>query len=72
MKYVFAFSRLLFSQLCLYCCLIVYFSGKMVHVSGTKVKVVKKKLTKFKRHESDRYAPHKKHMIRDYFTDTVV
>ncbi|CAL2032782.1 hypothetical protein CAEBREN_28728 [Caenorhabditis brenneri] len=27
----------------------------MVHVSGTKVKVVKKKLTKFKRHESDRY-----------------
>ncbi|CAB3404320.1 unnamed protein product [Caenorhabditis bovis] len=27
----------------------------MVHVSGTKVRVVKKKITKFKRHESDRY-----------------
>lgn len=27
----------------------------MVFVSGTKVRIVKKKLTKFKRHESDRY-----------------
>ncbi|CAD6192119.1 unnamed protein product [Caenorhabditis auriculariae] len=27
----------------------------MVHVAGTKVRVVKKKITKFKRHESDRY-----------------
>ncbi|PIO76538.1 ribosomal protein L32 [Teladorsagia circumcincta] len=30
-------------------------SGKMVTVSGTKVKIVKKKVTKFKRHESERY-----------------
>ncbi|KHJ83798.1 ribosomal protein L32 [Oesophagostomum dentatum] len=27
----------------------------MVTVSGTKVKIVKKKVTKFKRHESERY-----------------
>ncbi|KAE9421376.1 hypothetical protein Angca_007270, partial [Angiostrongylus cantonensis] len=28
---------------------------KMVLVAGTKVKIVKKKVTKFKRHESERY-----------------
>ncbi|KAK5974257.1 Ribosomal Protein Large subunit [Trichostrongylus colubriformis] len=28
---------------------------RMVTVSGTKVKIVKKKVTKFKRHESERY-----------------
>ncbi|CAJ0607418.1 unnamed protein product [Cylicocyclus nassatus] len=28
---------------------------RMVFVSGTKVKIVKKKVTKFKRHESERY-----------------
>ncbi|KJH49769.1 ribosomal protein L32 [Dictyocaulus viviparus] len=27
----------------------------MVNVAGTKVKIVKKKVTRFKRHESDRY-----------------
>ncbi|ETN80761.1 ribosomal protein L32 [Necator americanus] len=31
------------------------FRVKMVTVSGTKVKIVKKKVTKFKRHESERY-----------------
>ncbi|PAV58449.1 hypothetical protein WR25_12382 [Diploscapter pachys] len=35
--------------------IITLFRVKMVNVAGTKVRIVKKKVTKFKRHESDRY-----------------